>query len=126
MGMSLRDMLNERPVDREAVNEHKRRMLEDVLVHRLRELREEAALIQVDLAERLDISQDRVSRIERGGIERTRIDTLRRCIEALGGSLHAEDELENQRYRPTRSRIRFVVGGPYLPQYEFRIDGLQR
>ena len=108
MGMSLRDMLNERPVDREAVNEHKRRMLEDVLVHRLRE---EDVLPQVDLAERLDVSQDRVSRIERGGIERTQIDTLRRCIEALGGSLHAEVELENQRYRPTRSRIRFVVGG---------------
>jgi len=107
MGMSLRDMLNERPVDREAVNEHKHRMLEGVLVHRLRELREEAALPQVDLAERLDISLDRVSRIERGGVERTQIDTLLRYIEALGGSLHVEDELENQRYRPTRSRIRF-------------------
>lgn len=51
MGTSLRDMLNERPVDREAVNAHKRRMLEDVLVHRLRELREEAALTQVELAD---------------------------------------------------------------------------
>ena len=67
-----------------------------------------------------------MSRIEKDGNERTQIDTLRRCIEALGGSLHAEVELENQRYRPTRSRIRFVVGVPYLPQYEFRIDGLQR
>ena len=96
MGMSLRDMLNERPVDREAVNEHKRRMLEDVLVHRLRE---EDVLPQVDLAERLDVSQDRVSRIERGGIERTQIDTLRRYIEALGGSLHVEVELGDQRFQ---------------------------
>lgn len=99
MGMSLQNMLNERPVDREAVNAHKRRMVEDVLVHRLRELREEAALTQVDLAERLNVSQNRVSSIERGGIERTQIDTLRRYIEALGGSLHVEVELGDQRFQ---------------------------
>lgn len=99
MGMSLQDMLNERPVDREAVNAHKRRMVEDVLVHRLRELREETALTQVDLAERLNVSQNRISCIERGGIERTQIDTLRRYIEALGGSLHVEVELGDQRFQ---------------------------
>ncbi|GAB3723300.1 helix-turn-helix transcriptional regulator [Nocardiopsis nanhaiensis] len=66
MGASLQDMLNERSVDHEAVDAHKRRMVEDVLVHRLRELREEAALTQVDLAERLNVSQNRVSSIERG------------------------------------------------------------
>jgi transcriptional regulator with XRE-family HTH domain len=99
MGTSLQDMLNERPVDREAVNAHKRRMLEDVLVHRLRELRQEAALTQVELAERLNVSQNRVSSIERGGIERTQIDTLRRYIEALGGSLHVEVELGDQRFQ---------------------------
>lgn len=91
MGGSLQDMLNERPADREAVNAHKRRILEDAIVHRLRELREEAALTQVELAERLNVSQDWVS-----SIDRTQIDTLRRYVEALGGSLRVEVELGNQ------------------------------
>ncbi len=99
MSTSLDDMLNKRPVDRRAVDEHKREMLEAVLVHRLRELREEAELTQVQLAERLNVSQNRVSGIERGDIERAQIDTLRRYVEALGGSLRVEVELGEQRFQ---------------------------
>jgi transcriptional regulator with XRE-family HTH domain len=99
MSTSLQDMPNKRPVDRRGVNEHKREMLEAVLVHRLRGLREEAELTQVQLAERLNVSQNRVSSIERGNIERAQIDTLRRYIEALGGSLRVEVELGEQRFQ---------------------------
>lgn len=90
MAKSLEDVLRERPVDRELVDAHKRRRLEEVRAYRLRELREAAGLTQVELASRLQVSQNRVSRIEHGDIERAQIDTLRRYVEALGGTLRVE------------------------------------
>jgi DNA-binding XRE family transcriptional regulator len=52
---------------------------------RLAELRTEQGLTQVQVAERLGTTQENVSRIERA--EDTQISTIRRYIEALGGSL---------------------------------------
>ena len=52
---------------------------------RLAELRTEQGLTQVQLAERLGTTQENVSRIERA--EDTQLSTIRRYIEALGGSL---------------------------------------
>ena len=97
MPKTLEDLLRERPVSREAVNAHKKRMLEEVRAYRLRELREASHLTQVELAERLDVSQNRVSRIEHGDIERAQVDTLRKYVEALGGTLHVEVEYGDER-----------------------------
>jgi DNA-binding XRE family transcriptional regulator len=52
---------------------------------RLAELRTEQGLTQVQVAERLGTTQENVSRIERA--EDTQLSTIRRYIEALGGSL---------------------------------------
>lgn len=65
--------------------------------YRLRELREESELTQVALAELLQVSQNRVSRIERGELDRTQLDTLRRYVEALGGTLHLQAEFNGER-----------------------------
>lgn len=56
---------------------------------RLGELRNERGLTQVQLAERMGMTQENVSRIERA--EDTQLSTIRRYIEALGGNreLHA-------------------------------------
>jgi predicted transcriptional regulator len=97
MARGVKKLIERRPVDRRAVNAHKRRMLDDVRAYRLRELREAAELTQVELAARLDISQNRVSRIEGGDLERSQIDTLRRYVEALGGTLHIEVEYAGER-----------------------------
>lgn len=97
MATSLEEMLDERPVDRAAVEAHKRRMLEEVRSYRLRELREALSLTQVELAARLSVSQNRVSQIELGGIERAQVDTLRRYVEAVGGRLRIEVELGDDR-----------------------------
>lgn len=90
-------MLRTRPVDRGRVEQRKRRMRDQLRAYRLRELREESELTQVALAELLQVSQNRVSRIERGELDRTQLDTLRRYIEALGGTLHLEAEFEGKR-----------------------------
>ena len=97
MAKSLHEQLAKRPVDRAVVDGHKKRMLEEVRAYRLRELREMSHLTQVELAERLQVSQNRVSRIEHGEIERAHVDTLRRYVEAVGGQLRVEVELGDER-----------------------------
>ncbi|WP_309617177.1 helix-turn-helix domain-containing protein [Salinibacterium sp.] len=97
MVKTLEDVLTKRPVDRAAVDDHKRRMLDEVRAYQLRELREALGLTQVELAQALEVSQNRVSRLEHGEIERTQIDTLRRYVEAVGGQLHVEVEIGDRR-----------------------------
>ena len=87
---SLDDLLRRRPVDRTRVDAVKRRMLDEVRAFRLRELREASALTQVDLANRMNVSQSRVSHLESGEIDRAQLDTLRRYAEAIGGELRVE------------------------------------
>ncbi|MFF0143810.1 helix-turn-helix protein [Amycolatopsis sulphurea] len=58
-----------------------------VLGHRLGELREHTELTQQDVAERMGVSQPRVSKIEQGDPEVMEIETLRRYVAALGGHL---------------------------------------
>lgn len=99
MVKSLEDMLGERPVDRSTVEAHKKRMLEEVRAYRLRELRQASELTQVQLAGRLSVSQNRVSRIEHGDIERAQVDTLRRYVEAIGGELRIEVEIGDERFQ---------------------------
>lgn len=97
MAKTLEELLVERPVDRDAVERHKKRLLGEVRAYKLRELREAANLTQVDLAGRLKVSQNRVSRIEHGDVERAHLDTLRRYAEAVGGRLRVEVELGDER-----------------------------
>jgi len=97
MAMSMEEMLAKRPVDRAVVEGHKKRMLDEVRAYRLRELREASELTQVQLAGRLHVTQNRVSRIEHGDIDRAQVDTLRKYVEAIGGTLRIEVELGDER-----------------------------
>lgn len=90
-------VLAARPVNRERVEAHKRGMLDEVRAYRLRELREASSLTQVELAHILNVSQNRISRLERGDLEKSQVDTLRRYVEAIGGSLRIEVELGEER-----------------------------
>lgn len=99
MAKSLDDMLAKRPVDRAAVDAHKARMLEQVRAYRLQELRESLALTQQQVAERLGVGQNRVSNIERGDLAHVQLDTLRRYVDAVGGTLRVEVELGDDRFQ---------------------------
>lgn len=66
---------------------------------RLRELREQFDITQVELAKELEISQNRVSRIERGDLDKTQVDTLRRYVEARGGTLRLEVQVGEQTFQ---------------------------
>ncbi|MEI8220432.1 MAG: XRE family transcriptional regulator [bacterium] len=95
MTKSLDDVVAKRPVDREKVDALKKEMLEGARSYRLRELRERLDLTQVELARKLEVSQNRVSKIEHGDIERFQLDTLRRYVEAVGGELRVEVSIGN-------------------------------
>jgi len=73
------------------------RQLAVVRAHRLAELRESLGMTQVAVAERLRVSQSRVSRIERGAIDHTQLETLRAYVEALGGQLEVSARFGDER-----------------------------
>ena len=71
----------------EQVAEHQKRMPSEVRAHRLAEIRETYGLRQEDVAEKMGVSQSRVSRMERDDLERAGIATIRDYVEALGGEV---------------------------------------
>lgn len=74
-------------LDEKKVQAHKARMIADERAHKLAELRSHFGLRQEDVAERLHVSQSRVSRIERGDIDTAQVSTLRAYAQALGGDI---------------------------------------
>jgi DNA-binding XRE family transcriptional regulator len=99
MGKTLNDMLAERPGNPEAQAAHMTRMIAEVRAYKLRELREMLALTQTDVAATLEISQKRVSEIERGQVDFTKVDTLRRYVESLGGTLRVQVDVGDETYQ---------------------------
>jgi transcriptional regulator with XRE-family HTH domain len=95
---NLKDVLAQRPVRRTVVDAHEKRMLEEVRAYRLSELRKASKFTQVELAERMNVAQNRVSSIENGDIERAQLNTLRKYVEAVGGELHVEVEIGDERF----------------------------
>jgi DNA-binding XRE family transcriptional regulator len=69
------------------VAEHRARMDAEVRAYRLREVREEQGMTQVELAERMHVKQPTVSELERGELERAGLSTIKAYVEALGGTV---------------------------------------
>ena len=61
-------------------------------------LREELAVSQVELAKRLGISQPSVANLEKRGSE-IKLSSLKRYIEAMGGTLSLDVQLPNGQHR---------------------------
>lgn len=99
MSWTLQDHLAEHPVDRECVDEHKRRMLAEARAHRLRELREQIGLTQLQLADLIGIGRRIVSRIEHGDLEDIRLGILRAYIENVGAELSVSSVLDDEHIR---------------------------
>ena len=83
----LRAQIDADPARRGRVEEHKAAMLGD--------LRRKLDLTQVIVAERLDVTQENVSQIERGEAD-VRLSTLSRYVEALGGRLEVRAAFPEQ------------------------------
>jgi len=86
-----------RDVDEDRLAEIRRRMMAEVRAQRLAELRSAYGLNQIDIAERLGLSQSRVSRIEQGDLDHTEISTVRCYVAALGGEVEIVAKFGDER-----------------------------
>jgi predicted XRE-type DNA-binding protein len=66
-----------------------------IIGYHLRKLRAGARLTQAQVAERMGISQARVSQLERGDVHQMEVDTVRRYVAALGGRLRLVVEFDD-------------------------------
>lgn len=98
MTKNLDDLDRARPVDPEKLAAAETQLLARQRAFQLRELRTQMHLTQAELAERMHVGQNRVSQIESGGAESTRLETLRRYAQALGGTLSVEVTIGDHRY----------------------------
>lgn len=76
-----------KPEDEPEIARIRAEMESQVLAHRLVEARKRQRVTQAQLARTMGISQARISKIERGDINRNEVDTLRAYVMALGGRL---------------------------------------
>lgn len=85
--VSLEELLAKRPGDASRIAQARDEMLTESRAHRLADVRKARHLTQEQLAERIDIDQSRVSRIENGDLSRTEVGTLVAYAHAVGGTL---------------------------------------
>lgn len=90
--------VSEGQVNEEHVQQIKQQVTLELQAQKLAELRRAAGLNQQELAKRLGITQSRVSRIERGELDRTELSTLRAFVQALGGKLEVVIQLEDEHF----------------------------
>jgi transcriptional regulator with XRE-family HTH domain len=93
------ELFEKYPSDPVEVQRHMKRMLAEVRAYRLKELRKELNITQVELAKQLHVSQNRISRIEHGDIEKSQVDTLRKYVEAVGGTLTLEVQVGDRKFQ---------------------------
>jgi predicted XRE-type DNA-binding protein len=74
-------------LDEKRVENARKDMTEEVRAYRLAEVRRSQHVRQVDVAGQMDVSQARVSKIEKGDLSRTELGTLESYVRALGGKL---------------------------------------
>lgn len=79
------DVRAERPPREDRVAGHRARMDAEVRAYRLKEIREEQGLTQVQVAERMHVKQPSVSALEGGEMDRAGLATIKAYVEALGG-----------------------------------------
>ena len=77
-------------ITRDEVEAEKRRMWEEI---RLKEARKAEHVTQKRLAQALGVSQKRISVIESGDVDHIKVDTLKRYLEGIGGTLHVTASL---------------------------------
>jgi DNA-binding XRE family transcriptional regulator len=94
-----REVRAEAGLDQEQVAEHERRMLTEVRAARLAEVRKDLDMTQTQLAERMHVSQARVSAIENGEVDATEVGTLKKYIAALGGRLEIVFDFGDHSFR---------------------------
>ena len=85
--LSIDKYKNRRGITDEHMAEAHKETQTYINAYNLREARKANHMTQVELAQAMGVSQNRVSRMETGDINVMSVDTLRNYIEALGGRM---------------------------------------
>lgn len=85
--MDIHEYLTQRGISQEEIEASRARTQAYIDAYNLAQVRKERDLTQTEVAERMGVSQKRVSELERGNPGAIQRDTLRRYIESLGGEL---------------------------------------
>jgi predicted XRE-type DNA-binding protein len=85
-------------VERAAISAGAQRMIAEARAFRLAEVRRRQHTTQVEVAKAMGVTQARVSRIEKGQLERSEVDTLAAYVQALGGKLKIIADFGDESY----------------------------
>ena len=84
--------------EREEISTGAQRLIAEARAFRLSELRRRQHITQVEVAKAMGVTQARVSRIEKGQLERSEVDTLAAYVQALGGKLRIIADFGDETY----------------------------
>jgi predicted XRE-type DNA-binding protein len=84
---ALKSELGFTEAEREEIDAGAQRLIAQARAFRLAEVRRRQHATQVEVAAAMGVTQARVSRIEKGQLERSEVDTLAAYVQALGGKL---------------------------------------
>lgn len=93
MALSFEEYLKNRDIPPELTEEARRATREKIEAYNLKQIRKSRDITQGELSKDMGVSQKRVSDIENGRLDLLKVDTLRRYVAALGGTLEIRANL---------------------------------
>ncbi len=76
-----------------------------ILGDRLAQLRTQEGLTQAEIADRMQVSQARVSKLERGDLDQLEVGTIRRYVASLGSNLKLVADFEDHDVTVSTSEV---------------------
>ena len=86
------------PEEKQEIRAGADRMIAEVRARRLAEVRRRQNAMRVEVAAAMGVSQARVSRIEKGQLEKSEVETLAAYVKALGGKLKIIADFGDESY----------------------------
>ena len=95
---AMKDELGLTDAERDEIRAGAQEMIAQARAYRLAEVRRRQRATQVDIAKAMGVTQARVSRIEKGELARSEVDTLAAYVQALGGTLRIIADFGDELY----------------------------
>jgi predicted XRE-type DNA-binding protein len=94
----MQDELGFTKAERDRIEAGAQELIAQARAYRLAEVRRRQKATQTDIAKAMGVTQARVSRIERGKLARSEVDTLAAYVQALGGRLKIVADFGDESY----------------------------
>lgn len=94
---TIEEYVAERGISEELLEEACRRTQDKIDAYNLQQVRKACRMTQAAVAERMNVSQKRISALETGDLDAVQLGTLRRYVSSLGGTLSVSIDLPNER-----------------------------